>query len=320
MISSLAAPTGAAVRVRGLVSTIGRVRVLDAVNLTVPEGAAYLLTGPNGAGKSWLLRQVLHLSERNSGHVEVLGRDPARDGAVVRAAIGYVPPPGPHPYSWMRLHRLLAHQSEYYAAWDGAYAQGLLERLSLDPARRVRDMSDGEMRRAALLLALAVKPPLLILDDPTAGLDPLGREHLLRAIAAHLAEHGGTLLVATHAVSDVVGLVDHVGVMTGGHLVAETTCERIRTMLFRYRFDAPVDAPIDSALVHAAIATRRRGRDVEWLVWGPEDWALARFATSAIDVRSASPVHLEDAVQAIARAERPLHALIGSTEERGRDG
>ena len=160
-----------AVTTRGLAKRFGSVRALDGLDLQVPEGAVYVLVGPNGAGKSTLIRTLMGLVRYQAGAVNVLGRDPADRGAEVRAGIGYVPEDYRVGYAWMTVGRLLEHQAVYHPSWDAEYARQLRARYEIDPGRKCHTLSKGQSRRVQLVLALAHRPPLLLLDEPTDGLD-----------------------------------------------------------------------------------------------------------------------------------------------------
>ncbi|MYF62611.1 MAG: ABC transporter ATP-binding protein, partial [Gammaproteobacteria bacterium] len=165
-----------AVTTRGLAKRFGSTRALDGLDLQVPEGAVYVLVGPNGAGKSTLIRTLVGLVRYQAGTVSVLGRDPADRGAEVRAGIGYVPEDYRVGYAWMTVGRLLEHQAVYHPSWDAVYARELRTRYGIDPGRKCHTLSKGQSRRVQLVLALAHRPPLLLLDEPTDGLDHVVRD------------------------------------------------------------------------------------------------------------------------------------------------
>jgi ABC-2 type transport system ATP-binding protein len=175
---------------------------LDGLDLTVPEGAFYLLVGPNGAGKSTTLRILLDILRANEGRAEVFGMD-SRSGAVVRAQIGWVPETHNHPTPWAKVRTVVGIHAAYYPAWDAAYAERLVKLFEIKMDRRLNTLSKGEARRVQLLMALAHHPPLLLLDEPTDGLDPLAREIVVSVLAEHLAEFPTTVIASTHLVDEL---------------------------------------------------------------------------------------------------------------------
>jgi ABC-2 type transport system ATP-binding protein len=288
-----------AVTTRGLVKRFGPVSALDGLDLQVPERAVYVLVGPNGAGKSTLLRVLMGLVRRDAGEIDVLGADPSREGGAVRALIGYVPEGHELGYPWMTVGRLLEHHRVYYPAWDEAYARRLLDAYEVDPARRCRALSKGQRRRIQLLLALAHRPPLLLLDEPTDGLDHVVRDATLGILSEHLADHPTTVLVSTHRVHEVESLVDTVGVLSGGRLLAQVPRAELRRNLRRYWADVPDG--FDVSLPVAGQVIRRAGepREVEWTVWGDEAEVCRSLTEAGAEVRNVAPLSVDDAAIAL---------------------
>ncbi|HSM06269.1 MAG TPA: ABC transporter ATP-binding protein, partial [Longimicrobiales bacterium] len=173
---------------RGLVKRFGPVAALDGLDLQVPEGAVYVLVGPNGAGKSTLIRTLLGFVRRDAGTLDVGGVDPREAGGAVRANVGYVPEGHDLGYAWMRVGRLLEQHRVYYPGWDADYAGHLLDAYEVDPGRRCGALSKGQRRRVQLLLALAHRPALLLMDEPTDGLDHVIRDTTLALLSEHLAD------------------------------------------------------------------------------------------------------------------------------------
>ena len=212
-----------AVATRGLSMRYGKQAALSAVDLRIPEGAVYVLIGPNGAGKSTAMKVLLNLERADAGRAEVFGLDTVSHGPQVRAQVGYMPESHEHTYAWMTCGRLVQHVARNYPAWDHAYAAHLIEVFGVRPERKVGTLSKGESRRLQFILALAHRPPLLLLDEPTDGLDPVVRNRTLALLAEHLADTPTTVVIATHHIHEVESLADHVGVLRSGRLVAKET-------------------------------------------------------------------------------------------------
>lgn len=307
-MSMVAPPNGGALAAAtaGLSKRFGRETALERVDLQVPQGAVYVLAGANGAGKSTLLRTFLGLVRPDAGRAEVLGLDPRRNGPQARAQIGYVPEGAQSGYGWMRVGRLLEHHAAFFPAWDANYAARLSRALEIRPERKLGHLSKGQARRVQLVMALAHRPALLLLDEPTDGLDPVARDEVLGLLSEHLADTGCTVLVSTHLVYEVQRLADHLGVLQRGRLVAQTPVEQLHRQLRLYRVEAPEGwvGPVD--LAPAVLRRGGTGRDLQWTVWGEEREVAGRIAASGGVVREVAPLTLDDAVLNLLRAKEPL--------------
>jgi ABC-2 type transport system ATP-binding protein len=291
--------TPCAAATHGLVKRFGRDFSLLGVDLQVPEGAVYVLVGPNGAGKTTTLKILLGLLSRDAGAVGVLGLDPALHGPRVRAQIGYVPERGDWGYGFMRVGRLLRHHAVYFPAWDARYAAQLARAFDLPMDRRVDRLSKGVARRVHLVLALAHRPALLLLDEPTDGLDPVMRDETLGLLAEHVAETGCTVLISTHLVHEMDRLADHLGVMQGGRLTAQMSRDTLHRMLRRYRADIPMGWAGAPEIDGTVVKRGGIGREIQWSVWGDEEQVARALVASGATLRDAAPLTLEDAAIAL---------------------
>jgi ABC-2 type transport system ATP-binding protein len=298
-------PQGLAVRTEGLVKRFGRETALAGVDLSVPEGAVYLLAGTNGAGKSTLLRTLLNIERPNRGTATILGLDSAANGPEVRARAGYVPETGEGTYGWMRAGRFLAHHAGFQANWDEQYAQHLVRLLDVRMESRLGSLSKGQARRVKIVAALAHRPPVLLLDELTDGLDPLAREEVLGLLAAHLADTGATVILSTHLVSEVETLVDHVGVLRSGRLVSQAPAEHLLARLQRYELDAPEGWAAPDAL--QAMVLRREsgpGKSERLIGAGPEAELAAAIASAGAQVRGVTRLSLAEAIPILLQSEK----------------
>ena len=290
-----------AVRTEGLAKRYGRETALNGVDLQTPEGAVYVLAGANGAGKSTLLHTLLNLTRPDRGSVEVLGLDPTRQGPLVRANVGYVPETTVAGYRWMTIGRFLQHQAVYYRNWDEQYVAHLSRLLEIRPERKIGHLSKGQARRVQLLAALAHRPRLLLLDEPTDGLDPVARDEVLGVLSEHLADTGGSIIVSTHLVNELDRIADHVGVLRDGALVAQVSRERMHAMLRSYRAEGPDGWAGPADLPGVLLKRSGAGRDVRWVVWGDEKAVVDSVNASGGVVRDVSPLRLDEAVVALLR-------------------
>jgi ABC-2 type transport system ATP-binding protein len=209
------------VRVDSLTKDYGRRRAVDAISFTVERGEVFALLGPNGAGKTTTVEILTGHRRLTGGVVEVLGRDPWRDGPAVRQCIGVV-----LQKAGIDADLTVAETVRLYAGFyrEPRSVSELLDLVSLSPRRRdrVSALSGGQLRRLDLALALVGDPELLFLDEPTTGLDPFSRREAWDLIAG-LRAGGTTTLLTSHYMDEVQYLADRIGVMAHGHIVAEAT-------------------------------------------------------------------------------------------------
>lgn len=288
-----------AVTTRGLAKRFRSVQALDGLDMQVPEGAVYVLVGPNGAGKSTLIRTLMGLVQYQAGSVNVLGRDPADAGAEVRARIGYVPEGHGFGYAWMTVGRLLEHQAVYYPSWDAEYARRLRARYEIDPGRKCHTLSKGQSRRVQLVLALAHRPPLLLLDEPTDGLDHVVRDETLSILSEHLADSPTTVVISTHRVYEVEPLVDHVGVLAAGRLLGQLPRDELHGGLLRYWADVPEGWSGPEELNGRVVRRSGSARAIEWTVWGDRDAVTLGLSQAGAAIREVTPVSVDEAAVAI---------------------
>jgi ABC-2 type transport system ATP-binding protein len=303
-------PGALAVRTDGLVKRFGRETALDGVDLAVPVGGVYLLAGTNGAGKSTLLRTLLNVERPDRGTATVFGMDSHLRGPEVRARTGYVPETGEGTYRWMRSGRFLAHHASFYPSWDEDYAAQLVRQLDVRMESKLGTLSKGQARRVQIVAALAHRPQLLLLDELTDGLDPLAREEVLGLLASHLADTGCTAILSTHLVAEVETLIDHLGVLRSGRLVAQAPTERLLGRLQRYHLDAPEGWQTPAGL-EAGVLRRETGlgKAVRLIVAGEEAEVVAAIAASGAGVREVSRLSLAESVPILLQSEKS-HAIL----------
>jgi ABC-2 type transport system ATP-binding protein len=217
---------------------------LDRVSLTIPTGCVLGLVGENGAGKTTLIKHVLGLLRAESGRVSVLGLDPAAEPVRVLAQVGYLSEEPDLP-GWMRVRELLLYVRAFYPAWDAGYANELREQFALDPNARVRALSKGQRARLGLIAALAYRPALLVLDEPSSGLDPIVRRDILTAIIRTIADEGRTVLFSSHLLSEVERVSDRIAMLKSGRLVFSGDLADIKQSYHRVtlRFDQTFASP-----------------------------------------------------------------------------
>jgi ABC-2 type transport system ATP-binding protein len=280
----------------------GHETALTGVSLRVPDGSVYVLVGANGAGKSTAFKVLMNLERADAGTAEILGLDTVRRGPEARAQVGYVSDRHDHGYRWMTCGRLIEHVAAYYPAWDRAYADRLILAFSLRLHRRIGTLSKGESRRLQLLLALAHRPPVLLLDEPTDGLDPVVRGRTLSLLAEHLADTPTTILISTHQIHELESLADHVGVLRNGRLVAQMSRDELQRTVGRYRVEIPEGWQATRELQVAGVRSNG-GREAQWTLVGDQRDLIDRLTFAGAHVRDVQPLALEDATLAFLTEE-----------------
>ncbi|MDN5697859.1 MAG: ABC transporter ATP-binding protein [Rubrobacter sp.] len=214
------------IQTRGLARTYGRVRALSPLDLDVPEGSIFGFLGPNGAGKTTTIKLLLGLTRPSSGSAEIFGHDVVSESLAVRRRVGYLAQE-PHFYGYMTARQTLRFTAKFfYSGPEKAIEERVAESLELvgleDKAdRRLRGFSGGERQRLGLAQAQVNDPDLLILDEPAASLDPMGRRDVLEIMKGLRAERGTTIFYSTHILEDVQRISDAAAILKGGELAAQ---------------------------------------------------------------------------------------------------
>jgi ABC-2 type transport system ATP-binding protein len=210
-----------------LTRRFGKTTALDDVSFDVPKGSVFGLVGENGAGKTTLIKHMLGLHKAQSGTVRVFGKDPVQEPEAVLAGIGYLSEDHDLP-RWMRVSELIRYNQAFYPMWDPAYCEELRQTFGLDLDAKIKNLSRGQRAQAGLLVALAHKPPLLLLDEPSSGLDAVVRRDILGAIIRTVAEEGRTVLFSSHLLDEVERVADHIAMISRGKLVLCDSLEAIK--------------------------------------------------------------------------------------------
>jgi len=250
------------IEITGLTRRFDAKLALDRVTLKVVRGQVFGLVGENAAGKTTLIKHILGLLKAESGAVRVFGLNPVADPVGVLGRIGYLSETRDLP-TWMRVDELLRYTQAFYPKWDANYAEDLLKQFALDPAAQIRNLSRGETAKAGLLLALAHRPDLLLLDEPSSGLDPLVRRDILEAIIRTVADEGRTVFFSSHLLDEIERASDHLAMIHDGKIVLCGPLDEIKESHHQLtlRFEAPqLRAPI----LNGALSVEGVGR--EWKI------------------------------------------------------
>ncbi len=195
----------------GLTKRYGRRPALSDCTLSIPAGHVVGLVGPNGAGKTTLLQIAVGMLPPTSGTIEVLGGQPA-SGAAQLARVGYVAQETPT-YAGLSVADHLRFGAHTNPGWDQQLADDRIAKLRLDPSQKAGKLSGGQRAQLALTLAIAKRPDLLILDEPVSSLDPLARREFLQSLMAFIADHGASVILSSHLVSDLERVCDYLIVL-----------------------------------------------------------------------------------------------------------
>lgn len=267
----------AAVEVSGLSRRFRTKLALDNVTLNVPQGCVFGLLGENGAGKTTLIKHLMGLLVPQSGTVRVFGHEPAVNPEAALGYIGYLSEDRDIP-RWMRVYELMRYTQGFYPAWDERFAEELLRTFELDPSQKIKTLSLGQTAKTGLLCALAHRPPLVVLDEPSSGLDAVVRRHILHSAIRHVAEEGRTVLFSSHLLDEVERVSDYIAIMHSGKLLL---CDKLTAIRDGHRrltivFDAPqAQGPATPGILEW------EGKGKEWkaLCTQPVSDVRARLAT-----------------------------------------
>lgn len=248
-----------AVETRALTCRHGHKVALDALDLVLTVGGVHAIVGANGAGKSTLFRVLLGITAATKGTASVLGRDCARLTAEDRGRVGFVNEEHTLP-PWMTVAAVIAMQRIHYAArWDERPFETVLASFDLLPDQRVAQLSRGERAGLNLALALGQNPELLVLDEPTLGLDVVAKRRLLDALVESVATDGRTIIYCSHQIEEVERLADSLIVMERGRLCSQSSpddfCARIDHWIADVPFEGPDLVSVPGLLRHRRIET-----------------------------------------------------------------
>lgn len=283
-----------AVEVSGLIKRFGRNEALSGLDLRVPRGSVFGLVGRNGAGKTTTIRCMLDLLRPDAGDIAVLGMESVRDAVEIRRRVGYVPE-SPDYYAWMTVAEIFWFNAGFYDTWDDELAARLRRELALPADRRLRDLSRGQRAKVGLALAIAQRPEVLLLDDPTTGLDPAARREFLEATIEHAQESGQTVLFSTHLLHEMERIADHVAVVHEGRTLLQEALEplklRTRRLEIAYLDDPPPPLALRGILDHTVAASYPRGLTLLTTSFRPEVVPLLEALGTSVHV---GDLELED--------------------------
>ncbi|MCX7918858.1 MAG: ABC transporter ATP-binding protein [bacterium] len=222
------------IQTQNLVRKFGKTVAVDHISLQVKKGSIYGFLGENGAGKTTTIKMMLGLLKPTDGTVEVLGYNPLKDSVAIKKRVGYVPEDQTM-YSWMTVTEICKFTGSFYPTWNNKLAEDLLTRFDLPKSKKIKTLSRGMQAKVMLTLALAHEPELLILDDPTSGLDAIVRREFLESIVDLIEQEGRTVFFSSHIINEVERVADYIGIIHNGKLVIETELEQLKQQTKKLR-------------------------------------------------------------------------------------
>jgi len=252
-----------------------------------------------GAGKTTLIKHILGLYRPAQGDVRVFGLDPAAEPVRVLSEIGYLSEFLDLPL-WMRVNELMRYSRAFYPKWDASYAEQLRVQLGLDAGAKLKNLSKGQQAKAGLLVALAFRPALLVLDEPSSGLDPVARREILETILRAAAEAGRTVFFSSHLLDEVERISTRVAMIHRGRITLCGTLAEIRSThsKWRVRFQSPPTTP---PAFDGVLAASGAGTEWELACQGITDQLTHACARAGATVLDQSPMTLDEIFMARVR-------------------
>lgn len=280
------------VEVEGLTRRFGHNTALAGVDFQATRGLVYGLVGANGAGKTTLIRHLLGLLRPESGTVRVFGMDPVRQPVEVLRRTGYLSEEQELP-EWMTIEELMRYSRAYYPAWDMSNARQLLATFGLDSGLKIKELSKGMRTQVGLVTAVAYRPELLLLDEPSTGLDATVRHDILDAIIRIVADDGRTVVFSSHLLDEIERMSDHVTMIHEGRVVLDGPMERVRGAHYRtqIRFPSSLERP---PMLEGALSVEGGGRLWNIIHLGAPERLQAAIVTQEGEVVQSREATLEE--------------------------
>src|SRR5580698_2186915 len=218
---------------------------LDDVTIQFARGHVFGIVGENGAGKTTLIKHILGLYRAQQGSVSVFGMDPVRHPKDVLARIGYLSEQPDFP-EWMTIAQFMNYMGAFYAKWDASYAAKLVEEVNVDPHKKIGELSKGQQARVGLCAAQAHRPELLVLDEPSSGLDPVARNEILAAVIRTVIDEGRSVLLSSHLLDEVERVCDHLLFFSDGKVLLSESMEAVLEKHYQITVRSPAPLPWQS--------------------------------------------------------------------------
>lgn len=287
-----------AIEIRGLVKNYSKF-TLGPLDLTVPRGAIYGLIGPNGAGKTTAIDLIFGMGKNDGGEIRVLGLDHQHAEVEIKQRAGYVSP-DLNFQVWGKVGKAIRFVRGFYPKWDDAYCATLMKTFGLRDTDKIATLSFGAKTKLSLLLALARRPEILILDEPTTGLDAVSKQQVFAELLKTVEDGERTVLISSHGLSDIERFADHVGMIKNGKLLLEGRTDEIVERFRLAEFFSENKTPFHNR--EGFVVLKRN--DSRWLALvdqnsAGQDWLQSRGAENI----SLTRLTLEDLFVALVKEE-----------------
>ncbi len=265
---------------QGLTKYYGSKVAVDHLDLEIPRGCICGFIGRNGAGKTTAIKMLLGLLKPTAGSARLLGCDCGDLTPEIRRRIGYVTE-GHRLIRWMTIARLAQFQRAFFPGqWDHKFFTDMIDYFELSPKQKIKHLSNGQRAQVSLALALAPNPELLIMDDPTLGLDAAIRRQFLQGMIQLIMKEGRTVLFSSHILADVERVADRIAVIDKGVLRANCSLEQFQKSIRKVRLSF-AGAPPDQIEVDGVLHSRKSGHDIELILVGGKDGQVNEWADKA---------------------------------------
>jgi len=284
--------------IQGLEKSFGRSFKLGPLDLNVPQGAIYGLIGPNGAGKTTTIDLCMGMGREAAGSIRIFGKHHREEAVAVKEEIGYVSPDINYE-AWGKIHRLLRYVRKFYPNWDDAYCAELMKKLELDPADSIKGLSFGNKIKLGLVVALSHRPKLLLLDEPTIGLDAVSKQQIFSELLAAVRDSDRTVLISSHGLADLERFADTIGFIRDGKLLLEGATDEI---VQRYAL-CDYACPNEDPPVRAGFIVQSSGDGRVRAVVDRSSNLAGWLAENGLEELSVHPMTLEELFVALATEE-----------------
>jgi ABC-2 type transport system ATP-binding protein len=295
------------IQIQEMSCRFAKVEAVRNLTLAVPAGSIYAFLGTNGAGKTTTIKTLLNLIKPSSGTARVLGVDSTRLGPCELAQIGYVSENQELPER-LTVKQLIDYCRALYPTWDESLCRRLAEKFTLPADRPMKNFSRGMKIKAALLVSLAYRPKLLLMDEPFSGLDPLVRDDLVQGMLELSEQENWTVFISSHDIDEVERLADYVGIIDNGVLTLSEPSENLRTRFRRVDAILKEGATPSSALFKDGLLSEISGSTIRWIEshYTNDEELGSRIKAWLPDCRAwtATPLTLREIFIALTRAQR----------------